>query len=139
MISGLLKIFVVGFAYLVINYAEIFENHDYYYAICSVAYSSCALISAICAIKIQSKSLLYYSTLCVLFAILNSAIMLNQDVFFLIEGIYWDYTINFCLILESFEYVIIGEGCINVIYSIYRDAGTDSDNDSNFDARVGLH
>lgn len=138
MIGGLLKLFVVGFSYLLVSLAELAFYSDYYYAICSVAYSTCAIFSIVCAIYSKSKSLLFYSFLCVVGSIMNS-LMLYDSMFYLLEGVYWDYSINYCLILEFYEYTILAQGGINVIVYIFNYYRSGCDGDDNFSARLGLY
>lgn len=138
MIGGILKIIVVALAFAFFEIAELSFHTEYYYAACSAAFLVTACFSIFFAMKTRSKLLIYYASIYIIGGLLY-ALMLIPTLTYAVDQFYYEYKVNYSLIIILADSFIMGVGGINVIYSIYTLRYHGGSGDDIFDARMGLH
>ena len=109
----MLRIALVLFSYVLIYGAERLEIAEYYYLASSYCYALFAYVGIKIAIHQQSKLLWAYSLGNILAAIFN-VMMVSPAYYSYFEWFYWDAFINYCLILNALDLMLVSTGMISV-------------------------
>ena len=146
MIAGFAKAALVGLAHFLVWLVELAFNSDYYYACMATALTFLVVLSVVMGVILKSRLLMTYATVCFVGIGFNALLFLTVypanltlGAWSLLEWLYWDATINYCLILELLEFAIIVRGGIDVIYSFLLMRGHAGNSSYHIDARLGVY
>lgn len=106
----MIRILIVVLAYILIaSCSEVVSVHDYYLSIAN-AYAAIAAMSILFAITHQSKILLAYFAVNILYAYF-SVIMISDAGYNYLAGFIFDWPVTFGTLVTSIEIILVLRGC----------------------------
>ena len=107
------RILLVLFGFFIFSLCEMIESPTHYYLSSAYAYSSLAFLGAWLFISQKSTVILLYSTGNLFAAVLNFC-MISPSMFALLDEFYWGGFLNYCLILNTLDLMLICTGAVSV-------------------------
>lgn len=109
----MIKILLVVLAYCLVYSVDYIDDAPFYYAVSSVAYMAVCITAVVLALKIKSKLLHFYAVVN-LFASVFNLVMVSDAGYYVLRHWYWYSTLNFCLIINTVELVLLLSGAGSV-------------------------
>ena len=107
------RILLVLFGFSLIWLCESVESPTHYYLASSYAYSTLSFLGVWLFISQKSILILLYSTGNLFAAVLNFC-MIDPLMFNLLDNFYWGGFLNYCLILNALDLMLICTGAVSV-------------------------